>query len=139
MASQVKDLMTTDLATVDQHTSLVEVARLMRDEDVGGVIVSDDGKLVGLLTDRDIVVRAVAENRNPTDTGAADVASRDLETLRPDADLDDAVTLMRERAVRRAPVVDGGKVVGIVTLGDLALAQDRRSALAEISEAPANH
>jgi CBS domain-containing protein len=139
MASQVKDLMTSDVARVDPHASLLEAARLMRDEDVGGVVVADGSELVGLLTDRDIAVRGVAENCNPESTEVTAVASKDLETLKPDDDLDAAVALMRERAVRRAPVVDNGEVVGILSLGDLAREKDRKSALADISSAPPNH
>lgn len=138
MASQVRNLMATDLATVDPHTPVMEVARLMRDEDVGTVIVQDQDKLIGLLTDRDIAVRAVAEDRSPQGTEVQDIASRDLETLRPDDGIDAAAELMRKGAVRRAPVVEGGRVVGILSLGDLARANDQRSALADISSAPAN-
>jgi len=138
MASQVRDLMSTELAAVDPHAPVAEAARLMRDQDVGGVILEHDGHLVGLLTDRDIAVRAVADNRSPQETEAQEIASKDLETLKPDDDIDAAVALMRKTAVRRAPVVDQGKVVGIVSLGDLARVKDERSALADISSAPAN-
>jgi CBS domain-containing protein len=138
MTSHVKDLMTTDLATVDPHAPLVKAAKLMRDEDVGAVIVAENDELVGLLTDRDIAIRAVAEDRSP-ETEVQDIASKDLQTLKPDDDLDSAVELMRKQAVRRAPVVDNGKVVGIVSIGDLARTKDRHSALADISNAPANN
>jgi len=138
MASHVKDLMSTALATVDSHASIVEAARRMRDQDVGAVIVEDDDKLVGLVTDRDIAVRAIAEERDPRETEVARVASKQLQTLKPDDELDAAVELMRKSAVRRAPVVEGGKVVGIVSIGDLAREKDKRSALADISKAPAN-
>ena len=138
MASQVKDLMATDLATVDPHAPLAEAARLMRDEDIGAVIVEEQNELVGLLTDRDIAIRAVADNRSAQDTEVQEIASKDLQTLRPDDDVDAAVELMRKTAVRRAPVVEEGRVVGILSLGDLARAKDQRSALADISKAPAN-
>ncbi len=138
MASQVKDLMARNLATVDPHAPVAEAARLMRDEDVGAVIVEDQNQLIGLLTDRDIAVRAVAEDRSPHETEVGEIASKDLETLRPDDDVDAAVELMRATAVRRAPVVEEGRVVGILSLGDLARENDKRSALADISSAPAN-
>jgi len=130
--------MATDLATVDPHAPLAEAARLMRDEDIGAVIVEERDELVGLLTDRDIAIRAVADNRGAQETEVQEIASKDLQTLRPDDDIDAAVELMRKTAVRRAPVVEGGRVVGILSLGDLARAKDQRSALADISNAPAN-
>jgi CBS domain-containing protein len=138
MATYVSDLMTTDLATVEPATSLQQAAQLMRDKNVGDVVVAEANELVGLLTDRDITVRAVADNRSAKDTKVGDIASKELRMLSPDDDLDAAVALMRDGAVRRAPVVDGGKLVGIVSLGDLARARDKRSALADISRAPAN-
>jgi CBS domain-containing protein len=130
--------MATDLATVDPHAPLAEAARLMRDEDIGAVIVEEQNELVGLLTDRDIAIRAVADNRSVQDTEVQEIASKDLQTLRPDDDVEVAVELMRKTAVRRAPVVDEGRVVGILSLGDLARVKDKRSALADISSAPAN-
>jgi CBS domain-containing protein len=139
MTTHVSDLMTTDLATVDPATPLQQAAQLMRDGNVGNVIVTEGNELVGLLTDRDIAVRAVADDRSAKETKVGDVASKDLHTLRPDDDLDAAAALMRDAAVRRAPVIDGGKLVGIVSLGDLARARERESALAQISSAPANH
>jgi CBS domain-containing protein len=130
--------MATDLTTVDPHAPLSEAARLMRDEDIGAVIVEEQDELVGLLTDRDIAIRAVADNRSAKETEVQEIASKDLQTLKPDDDIDAAVELMRKTAVRRAPVVEDGRVVGILSLGDLARAKDQRSALADISDAPAN-
>jgi CBS domain-containing protein len=91
-----------------------------------------------LLTDRDIAIRVVAEGLDPKTTKVGDVASLGLTSLTPDDSVDQAVRLMRERAVRRLPIVEGGKPVGIVSLGDLAMERDPDSALADISAAPAN-
>ena len=110
----------------------------MRDEGIGDVLVSLDGGSFGILTDRDVAVRVVAEGRDPAGTQVGSVCTRDVATLAPDADADEAVRLVRERAVRRLPVVEDGRCVGIVSLGDLAVQLDRESALADVSAAPAN-
>src|SRR5436305_3389352 len=139
MASQVGDLMATDVATVDPHATLQEAARLMRDKDIGDVIVTDGSAPRGILTDRDIAIRGVADSRDPAETEVSEVASTKLQTLSPSDDIDDAIALMRNAAVRRAPVLEDGAVVGVVSLGDLARERDRESALGQISTAPANH
>ncbi|MFC5910488.1 CBS domain-containing protein [Streptacidiphilus monticola] len=139
MPEKVRDVMTTRLVTVSTTTALTEAARQMRDQGIGDLIVTDDsGRLFGLVTDRDLVVRATAEGRDPDHTETGQICSRNLTTVTPDDDVDRAVALMRDRAVRRLPVVEDGRPVGIVSLGDLALDRDRQSALADISAAPAN-
>ena len=116
-----------------------EAAETMRAHDIGNVVVVDDnGKLSGILTDRDIVVRVVAEGRDPRATRVGDIASRELTAVSPDDPVDRAVQLMRDRAIRRLPAVEKDKVVGIVSIGDLALDRDPDSALADISAAPPN-
>jgi CBS domain-containing protein len=110
----------------------------MRDENIGDILITHDGELAGILTDRDIVVRVLAENLEPTDTPVGDIASHELVTVSPQDTVDDAVRLMRERSLRRIPVVDGGKCVGIVSLGDLAVEKEPDSALADISATPPN-
>jgi CBS domain-containing protein len=140
MASQIGDLMATDVATIDPHATLREAARLMRDKDIGDVIITDGSTPRGILTDRDIAIRAVADSRrDPVATEVGEIASTSLQTLSPSDSIDDAVALMRDAAVRRAPVLDDGAVVGVVSLGDLARERDRESALGRISTAPANH
>ena len=119
--------------------SLKDVARLMREGDIGAMPVVENGKLIGIVTDRDIVVRAVADGRDPDETTVADVCSSEIETLGPDDDLSDAVEKVRSADVRRLPVVEDGKAVGIISLGDLAIQRDSDSALADISSAPANN
>jgi CBS domain-containing protein len=139
MAEHIQDVMTTNPETLPESTTVREAAEAMRANDIGDVVVVDDnGKLSGILTDRDIVVRVVAEGRDPRTTRIGDIASRDLTAVSPDDPVDRAVQLMRDKAIRRLPAVDKGKPVGIVSIGDLALDRDPGSALAEISAAPPN-
>jgi CBS domain-containing protein len=138
MGKKVRDLMTENPTCASPSQSLVEAARMMRDEDVGSLPVCEDDRVIGIVTDRDIVVRAVAEGMHPEEAVLAQVASKELVTLSPDASMDEAVELMRSRAVRRLPVVEDGRPVGIVTLGDLAVEQAPESTLADISAADPN-
>ena len=134
----IRDVMTPEPVTVATNTTLEQAARHMRDAGIGNVIVLEGEKITGILTDRDIVVRAIAEGWDPTQTPVGEVASRDLTTIAPDETVDAAVALMRERSIRRLPVVQSGRPVGIVSLGDLALERDPDSCLGEISAAPPN-
>jgi len=138
MAQAIRDVMTPDPVCVDPHASAVEAARKMREVDAGAILVTEGDELRGLVTDRDIVVRAIADGRDPSGVEVQEICSAELEALSPEDDVDRAVQLMRERHVRRIPVVEGGHPVGIVSIGDLALARDERSALADISGAPGN-
>ena len=134
----IRDVMTPEPVSVATNTTLEQAARHMRDAGIGNVIVLEGEQITGILTDRDIVVRAVAEGWDPTQTPVGDVASRELTTISPDETVDAAVALMRERSIRRLPVVESGRPVGIVSLGDLALERDPDSCLGEISAAPPN-
>lgn len=138
MTQAIKDVMTPDPACVDPHDSATEAARSMRALGCGAILVAEGGQLKGLLTDRDIVVRAIAAGRDPSQVEVQEIFSADIQVLRPDDDVDRAVQLMRDRHVRRIPVVEGARLVGIVSIGDLALTRDEGSALADISGAPAN-
>ncbi|MFF5537258.1 CBS domain-containing protein [Streptomyces cinerochromogenes] len=138
MAQHVRDIMTSQLVTVEPQTSVSAVARKMRDENVGAVLVTEGDELRGLVSDRDLVVRALAEGGDPEQKTVAAACSSDLVTVTPDENLDHAVELMRERAVRRLPVVEGGRAVGIVSLGDMAIERDAESALGDISAAKSN-
>lgn len=138
MAQHVRDIMTAVPASVGPQASVAAVARIMRDRDLGSVLVMDDDELRGLVTDRDLVVRSVCEGGDPEQTTVAGACSEDLVTVRSDDDLDVAVRLMREHAVRRIPVVDEGRPVGIVSLGDLSMERDPDSALGDISAARPN-
>jgi CBS domain-containing protein len=139
MAEPIRNVMSRDPATVDAAANLVEAGRAMRDAAVGDVLVLDGGKIAGIVTDRDIVVRAVAEGRDPTTVTVGSISTRNVTTLSPDDPIDRALRIMREQAIRRLPVVENGRPVGIVSLGDLAVDRDPESALADISAAPPNN
>jgi CBS domain-containing protein len=134
-AEFVREVMTPGVVAVRPDASLVEAARLMRTHDIGDVVVADGQRIVGVLTDRDITVRAVAEGIDPETVSARSVCSQQPLTLAPDDPAPAAAALMRAHAVRRLPVVEDGLPVGMVTLGDLAEAHDPDSALAGISRA----
>ncbi|CAL9347276.1 CBS domain-containing protein [Streptomyces sp. Tu 3180] len=138
MTQHVRDIMTGAPVSVGPQTSVAEVARIMRDRDLGAVLVTDGDELRGLVTDRDLVVRSVSRGGDPEETTVSGACSEDLVTVGPDDDLDRAVRLMRERAVRRVPVVENGHPVGIVSLGDVAMERDSESALGDISVARPN-
>lgn len=112
-----------------------DAARRMRDDDIGDVIVADVDNLLGIVTDRDLVQRVLAEGADPWQTRLAEVFSGELVSVGPNTAVDEAARLMRENAVRRLPVVEDGNLVGVVSIGDLAMEQDERSALADISAA----
>jgi len=141
MADQkIQDIMTTQIHCVGTRTTVREVARLMRDHQIGDVLVTDDkGQLCGIVTDRDLVVRAVAELKDLDAMTVGDIESEKLVTLAPDSAVDDAIRLMREHAIRRIPIVDHDCPVGIVTIGDLAQIRDPSSALGQISRAAPNN
>ena len=135
---KVREVMTPMPSTIQASEPAAEASRRMREFDVGSLVVIDEnGSVVGVVTDRDIVVRVLAEGRDPNTTTVRDISSQELATLSPDDSVDQAVQLMRDKAVRRLPVLEGGRPVGIVSIGDLAVERDRRSVLADISsEAP---
>jgi len=140
MPERLSEVMTRDPVTVPATASLEEAARLMRDNDIGDVLVVDNtGSLYGILTDRDIVVEGIAGGTSPSSTSVDEVCSHDPVSLGPDDAIAKAAKLMSERAIRRLPIVDNGSLVGIVSLGDLALDRDPNSVLGEISEAPPNN
>jgi CBS domain-containing protein len=139
VGQSVREVMTGSVITVAGDASLADVSRLMRDHDVGDVLLVDDGRFSGIVTDRDIVVRAIADDRLPTETPVEFVATHDVFTVSPDDQVKDVVQAIRGNAVRRIPVVDDGKPVGIVSIGDLAIERDPSSALADISAAPPNN
>ena len=138
MKQNIREVMTPNPKTLTQSASIMEAACAMRDNDIGDVVVLDNGRLCGILTDRDIVVRALAAGCDPNRTSVGEICSRALVTLAPEDSTGQAVRVMREHAIRRLPIEDRGRVVGIVSLGDVAVDADRRSALADISAAPPN-
>ena len=137
MDAKVRDLMTPGPIGVDYHQSIAEAARTMRDWGVGAVLVTKDDVVHGLITDRDLVVRAMAESKAP-DEPVGPLSSGDLIGVSADEDADVAMRLMREHAVRRLPVIDDGQIAGMVSLGDLSLEADPASALAAVTQAKSN-
>ena len=140
MPQTVRDVMSSNPVTLPASAKVSDAAKLMRDRDIGTVIVvKADGKLCGLVTDRDIVVRAIGEKRDPWNTLMDEICSHeDVVTVKPDTPIEEAVAQLRGKAVRRLPVVENDRVIGIVSIGDLARERDRDSALGQISAAQAN-
>lgn len=133
----VREIMTAAPTTVAADTTITGVAERMRDDGIGMAVVTDGDNVLGVVTDRDLVVRALAEGTDPS-TRVGDVLSGVTVSVSPDDDVQTAVSLMRERAVRRLPVVEKGRLLGVVSLGDVAVERDSRSALADISAATPN-
>ncbi|MFD0784142.1 CBS domain-containing protein [Micromonospora azadirachtae] len=132
---RVSDVMTRRVVYLPAETTLDEAATVMREADIGDVVVTDGASLAGMLTDRDIVVRAVAERANPSSTTIGSITTREVVMIEQHATAGEAAALMRERGIRRVLVCDSDrKLVGIVSLGDLAMQLDPQSALSEISE-----
>ncbi|MGH8836225.1 MAG: CBS domain-containing protein [Actinomycetes bacterium] len=137
MGQRIYEIMTKDVVSVPTNATVLEAARLMREHAIGDVLVVDGEQLWGVVTDRDIVTRVVAEGGSPNDTSVAEVSSKDPVAVRPEQDFREAVSLMRTHDIRRLPVVDDDdRLVGILTLGDLAEQKDPDSALGDISAAP---
>jgi CBS domain-containing protein len=141
VSEKIRDVMTKDPATCRTDDTATDAARAMRDGDFGAVVVvSPQGEEVrGIVTDRDIVVRGVAEGKAPSETKISEIFTTEPTTLSPEDSLDEAVDALRDAHVRRLPVVEGSQVVGIVSIGDLAEARDEKSALADISAAAPNN
>jgi CBS domain-containing protein len=138
MATIVRDVMMTKLQSVDGKASIQQAAAVMRDNDIGDVLVVADGALRGIVTDRDLVVRALADGRKPDATPVDDVCSPHLTVVEAQAEVAAAADIMGSHAVRRLPVVEDNEVIGIVSLGDLARRSEPESALSDISAAPPN-
>ena len=140
MPDRISDVMTADPVAMTNDATLADAAVAMRDRDIGDVVVTkSDGTVCGVVTDRDIVVRAVAEGTDPSAKTLEDVCSHDVVTIGPDEPIGAAVKAMEKHAIRRLPVMDNGTLVGIVSIGDLAVKRDPKSALGEISSAPPNN
>lgn len=141
---QVRDFMTSNPACVSEQDTIRDAAKIMAREDVGVVPVVNGNKIIGLITDRDIVVRLVAEGKDPASAHVNEAMSKNIRSLRENASVNDALQLMRSEQIRRVPVVNNNnELVGIVSIGDIAA--DRRQteqvgkAMEEISEAPPNN
>lgn len=121
MGKSIRDAMTSNPQGVETSTPVVEAARLMKSEDVGSLPILEGERLVGMVTDRDIVLRVVAEGKDVQSSTVGEIASRDLVTVDPQQDLDEALRLMAQHQVRRLPVVEeDGRLVGILAQADVA-------------------
>ncbi|WDC84599.1 CBS domain-containing protein [Caloramator sp. mosi_1] len=135
---KVKDIMTREVVTVTPNTPVTEVANLMKNYNIGSVPVCEGNRVVGIITDRDIVLRDVAYGKNPGEVLARDVMTVGITTINSDNDIHDAARLMAEKQIRRLPVVEDGRLVGMLALGDIAvtnrLQDDAGEALSDISK-----
>ena len=136
MARKMRDIMSPAPVSLAATDTAAAAARAMKEHGTGTVLVSTDGQLTGLLTNQDIIIRVLAENRDPRSTRIGDICSATLTVLGPDDDIHQATRLVRERAVRRIPVVVDGIPVGVVSSADLAPERDQRAALSDVSAAP---
>jgi CBS domain-containing protein len=128
----VSDLMTTDPVTLPSTASVNEAARLMREHNIGNILIVDDELLAGIVTDRDIVIRSVAQGLDAESTTVGEIGTRGPVTVHADQHAFDAVKKMRSAAVTRLPVVDKGRVLGVISIGDLALKLEDRTTLASV-------
>jgi len=125
MGKTIRDVMTSNPCTIDADKDIVYAAKMLKDEDVGVAPIVEGDQLIGVLTDRDIAIKVVAEGKDPQTTKAREIASKDIVTIDPQQSLDEALRLMAQHQVRRLPVVEeDGKVVGIVAQADIALESD---------------
>jgi len=138
MAMQVREIMTTSVESITSDTDIVTAALRMREIDTGALPVVDGGQLVGIITDRDIVLRVVAEGLQPQNEQVGSYLSANPTTITPDADAREAADLMAREQIRRLPVVDNGQLVGFLSIGDLAVELNKDkvvgNALEQISE-----
>jgi CBS domain-containing protein len=135
MGQSIRDVMTSEPRTIDAGQSVAYAAKMMRDEDVGLAPIVEDDKLLGMLTDRDIAVRVVAEGKNPNEVTVGEVASKQVVTIDPQQDLAEALRIMAKHQVRRLPVVEeDGRLVGIVAQADVAREGDDKQTGALVEE-----
>jgi CBS domain-containing protein len=120
MALKIREIMTTDVRAVSANDSISEAANLMKQLDVGSIPVLDNDIVVGIVTDRDLVLRGVAEDKS-SDERVSTIMSKDITTVDPEMDVHEAADLMASRQIRRLPIVENGKLVGIVAIGDMAV------------------
>lgn len=134
---KITDIMTKDCVTVTPQSNIYEVAAIMKQHDIGFVPVLDNRKLIGVVTDRDLVVRGLA-GKHSGDTSISDVLTDHVKTVGPNTSVDEATSIMAAGQIRRLPVVENGELMGVVSLGDLAVREifvnEAGEALSEISE-----
>ncbi len=120
---KVRDVMTSEVATANADTTLEEIATMMKAEDTGAIPIVEEDELLGIVTDRDIVIRCVAEGRDPSDVVAEDILTDNLEVVDPETEVAEALDVMGRHQIRRLPVVENGELIGMVSIGDLAVKQ----------------
>jgi CBS domain-containing protein len=120
MGKKIREVMTPAPETIQADRPASEAAKKMKEADAGMIPVMDNGNLLGTVTDRDIALRIVAEGKDPQSTTVGEIASRDIVTVQPDEDLDDALQKMAKHQVRRLPVVEDGRLIGVVAQADVA-------------------
>jgi len=116
---KVKELMTKDVVTINKEKTIVEAAQVIGDKGVGSLVITDNGNIVGVLTERDIITKCVAKGCEPSKTKVSEIMSSPVVAIDPEADIIDAAKLMVSKMIRRLPVLEGGKLVGIITTYDL--------------------
>ncbi len=131
---KIRDIMVSEVETAEPDDTLDEVAMIMREQDVEAIPIVEEGELIGIVTDRDIVVRCIAEGKDPAEVAADEVLSGELQTVEPDSDVEQARRVMAEHQIRRLPVIEKGMLVGMVSLGDLALKIDQEEQVADTVE-----
>jgi len=137
MGKSIREVMTPGPETIQADRPAAEAAKLMKDADAGMIPVMDNGQLLGAVTDRDIAIRVVAEGKDPQSTPVREIASTDIVTIEPDRDLAEALQLMAKHQVRRLPVVEQGRLVGVLAQADAAREGDEQAvghAVEEISK-----
>jgi len=139
MAQTVRDVMTKDPVSMSSDASVMDAAKAMSDMRIGAVVVMEKDKPCGIVTDRDITVRAVATGSDPAKTKLADICSHDIAAVRPDQTVDDAVQMMKSHDVKRVLVMDDSKIEGIVSLGDLSRLGKDKDVQEDISRAEPNN
>ncbi len=145
MANQrhVRDVMTPNPYTVSESDALREAARIMKEQDTGVVPVVSGKKIIGMVTDRDIVVRCIAEGKNPLDARVSDAMSKSVRKVRDDATIDEVIGMMKSSEIRRVPVVDrNDEIVGIVSMKDVSMEANKGTvgdAVGAISQAAPNN
>jgi CBS domain-containing protein len=125
---KIRNIMTTEIVKATPDNTLADIALMMREEDTGVLPVIEDEELRGIVTDRDIVVRAIADGKDPSTTTVEEVLSEDIESAAPDDDVEKAADIMAARQIRRLPVVEGGQLIGMISLGDIAVKHEERVA-----------
>jgi CBS domain-containing protein len=135
---KVKDIMTKDITYINPDSKVVEAAQLMQKHNVGSIPVCDQSGVIGIVTDRDIIVRNIAHGKDPKETPVRDVMTGQVIMASPDMEVDEVAGMMASKQIRRVPVVDNNMIVGMVALGDIAtdkrFSMEASEALAEISK-----